>query len=48
MSCLVSKFNKKINIPLLNIYEHYYSTACNNVTEDDKMNETKNNEGKEN
>ena len=30
--------------PLLNIYGHYYSAACNNVTENNKMNETKNNE----
>ena len=42
--CLVTKFKTKINNFLLNIYEHYYSAACNNVTENDKMNETKNNE----
>ena len=44
MGCLVSKFKTRINHPLLNIYEHYYNAACNNVTENDKMNETKNNE----
>ena len=44
MSCLVTKFNTRINHPLLNIYEHYYSAACNNVPEDNKMNEIKNNE----
>ena len=44
ISCLVERFNTRINNPLLDIYEHYYSAACNNVTEDDKMNETKNNE----
>ena len=38
------KFKTMINHTLLNIYEHYYSGACINVTEDDKMNETKNNE----
>ena len=42
MSYLVTKFKTRINYPLLNIFEHYYSTACNNVTEDNKMNETKN------
>ena len=44
MSCLVTKLKTRINYPLFNIYEHYYSAACNNVTEDNKMNETKNNE----
>ena len=44
MNCLVTKFNTMTNYPLLNIYEHYYSEACNNVTEDNKINETKNNE----
>ena len=44
MGCLVSKFKTRIYNPLLNIYEHYYSGACINVTEDDKTNETKNNE----
>ena len=44
MDCLVSKFNTRIYNPLLNIYEHYYSAACNNVQEENKMNETKNNE----
>ena len=46
MSCLVTKFKTMINNPLLNILEHYYSAACNNVTEDYKINETKNNEHK--
>ena len=46
MSYLVTKFKTRINHPLLNIYEHYYSAACNNVTEDNKMNGTKNNERK--
>ena len=46
MSYLVTKFKTRIIHPLLNIYEHYYSAACNNVTEDDKMNETNNNERK--
>ena len=44
MGCLVTKFKTRINHPLLNIYEHYYSAACNNVTEDNKINETNNNE----
>ena len=44
MGYLVTKIKTKINHILLNIYEHYYSGACINVTEDDKMNETKNNE----
>ena len=44
MSCLVTKFKTNINHPLLNIYEHYYSAAYNNVTEENKMNKTKNNE----
>ena len=44
MICLVTKFKTMINNPLLNILEHYYSAACNNVTENNKMNETKNNE----
>ena len=44
MIYLVTKINTRINNPLLNIYEHYYSAACNNVTEENKMNETKNNE----
>ena len=44
MSCLLTKFKTRINHPLLNLYEHYYSVACNNVTEDNKINETKNNE----
>ena len=44
MSCSVTKFKTRINHPLLNIYEHYYSVACNNVTEDNKINETNNNE----
>ena len=44
MYCLVLKIKTKVNNPLLNIYEHYYSAACNNVTKDNKMNETKNNE----
>ena len=44
MSCLVTKFKTRINYPLLNIFEHYYNTACNNVTEENKMNETKKNE----
>ena len=42
MSCLVTKIKTRIIHPLLNIYEHYYSEACNNVSEDNKMNETKN------
>ena len=46
MGYLVSKFKTRIHNPLLNIYEHYYSAACNNVTEENKMNETKNNERK--
>ena len=41
---IVTKFKTRINHPLLNIHEHYYRAACNNVTEDNKMNETKNNE----
>ena len=44
MGCLMTKFKTNINHPLLNIYEHYYSTARNNVTEDNKMNEIKNDE----
>ena len=48
MSCLVTKFNTRINYPLLNIFEHYYTMRCNNVSEYNKMNETKNNERKEN
>ena len=44
MSRSVKKLKTRINHPLLNIYEHYYSAACNNVTEDTKINGTKNNE----
>ena len=44
MSCLVTKCKTRIIHPLLNIYEHYYTLRCNNVTENDKMNKTKNNE----
>ena len=40
MDCLVSKFKTRIYNPLLNIYGHYI------ITEDDKMNRTKNNEHK--
>ena len=44
MSCLVTKLKSRINHTLMNIYEHYYTLRCNNVSEDNKMNETKNNE----
>ena len=44
MSRLLTKLKTKMNHKLLNIYEHYYSAACNNVIEDNKMNETNNNE----
>ena len=44
MSYLVTKIKTKINNSLLNIFKHYYSAACNNITENDKMNETNNNE----
>ena len=44
MSCLVTKLKTRINKNLMNIYEHYYTLRCNNVSEDNKMNETKNNE----
>ena len=40
MSRSVTKLKTRINHPLLN----YYSAACNNVTEYNKMNGTKNNE----
>ena len=36
ISCLVTKFKTRIEYSLLNIYEHYYSAACNNVTENNK------------
>ena len=44
ISCLVTKFKTMINHHLLNIFEHYYTLCCNNVSEDNKMNESKNNE----
>ena len=46
MNYLVTRFKTRMNHPLLNIYRHYYSAACNNVTEDNKMNEANNNERK--
>ena len=44
MSCLVTKDKSSF----VEYYEHYYTLRCNNVTENNKMNETENNERQKN